>query len=210
MDHVILLGDSIFDNARYVPGRPAVVEQLRSLLPRGWRATLLAVDGSMAGDVPQQLARLPADASHLVISVGGNDALADSGIVANAAISASEGFEAISQIQARFRQDYRDLLRAVLALQRPTVLCTVYDAVPDFPAKALTGLAVFNDVILREAFRHGLPVLDLRLVCDEARDYSSLSPIEPSEIGGAKIARGIRRIVTAHDFTRGESVVYGK
>jgi hypothetical protein len=102
------------------------------------------------------------------------------------------------------------MLRAVLELQKPTLVCTIYDSVPNFPAKALTGLAVFNDVILREAFRHALPVLDLRLVCDEARDYSSLSPIEPSEIGGAKIVRGIRCIVTGHDFTRGESVVYGK
>jgi hypothetical protein len=210
MNHVILLGDSIFDNACYVPGRPAVIEQLRSLLPHGWRATLLAVDGSMAAEVPQQLQRLPADASHLVISAGGNDALADSGIVANQGITASEGFEIISQIQERFRQDYRAMLRAVLELQKPTVLCTVYDSFPDFPSKALTGLAVFNDVILREAFRHGLPVLDLRLVCEEARDYSSLSPIEPSEIGGAKIVRGIRRLLTGHDFGRGESVVYGK
>jgi hypothetical protein len=168
------------------------------------------VDGSVVSDVPRQLARLAADASHLVVSAGGNDALGNSDVVANQAISASEGFEVISQIQDRFRQDYREMLEAVLALQKPTVLCTVYDSVPDFPAKALTGLAVFNDVILREAFRHGLPVLDLRLVCDEIRDYSGLSPIEPSEIGGAKIARGIRRIVTTHDFTRGESVVYGK
>jgi hypothetical protein len=210
MDHVILLGDSIFDNARYVPGRPAVVEQLRSLLPHGWRATLLAVDGSVASDVPRQLARLPGDASHLVVSAGGNDALANSLLIEDTSLAAAEGFARLAAIQDEFRQDYRDMLRAVSQLQKPTVLCTIYDAMPDMPPEALTGLAVFNDVILREAFRHGLPVLDLRLVCDEARDYSSLSPIEPSEIGGAKIVRGIRRIVTTHDFTRGESAVYGK
>ncbi len=39
MSHVVLLGDSNFDNARYVPGEPAVVEQLRRSLPRGWHAT---------------------------------------------------------------------------------------------------------------------------------------------------------------------------
>ena len=36
MGHVILLGDSIFDNARYVPGGPSVIEQLRRALPDGW------------------------------------------------------------------------------------------------------------------------------------------------------------------------------
>jgi hypothetical protein len=70
MGHVVLLGDSIFDNARYVPGRPPVVEQLRRYLPPGWRASLLAVDGHGTADVPSQLARLPADATHLFVSTG--------------------------------------------------------------------------------------------------------------------------------------------
>ena len=38
MGHVVLLGDSIFDNGRYVPGEPAVIDQLRSALPKGWTA----------------------------------------------------------------------------------------------------------------------------------------------------------------------------
>ena len=50
-----------------------------------------------------------------------------------------------------------------------------------------TALAPFNDVILREATAHGLSVLDLRLVCDEPGDYSTVSPIEPSAQGGRKI-----------------------
>ena len=34
----------------------------------------------MTADVPRQLAGLSADATHLVVSAGGNDALAESGI----------------------------------------------------------------------------------------------------------------------------------
>ena len=74
MGHVVLLGDSILDNARYVPDRPAVIEQLREALPRGWQASLLAVDGHITEDVAKQLNKLPADATHLVVSAGGNDA----------------------------------------------------------------------------------------------------------------------------------------
>lgn len=51
MRHVVLLGDSIFDNARYVPDRPPVIEQLQKALPPGWRASLLAVDGAVTEDV---------------------------------------------------------------------------------------------------------------------------------------------------------------
>ena len=50
MKHVVLLGDSIFDNASYVPGQPPVIEQLRSQLPPSWAATLLAVDGDVTED----------------------------------------------------------------------------------------------------------------------------------------------------------------
>src|SRR4051812_3797588 len=42
MGHVVLLGDSIFDNAAYVGGRPAVIDQVRAGLPDGWHATLNA------------------------------------------------------------------------------------------------------------------------------------------------------------------------
>src|SRR3954451_7293755 len=81
MGHVVLLGDSIFDNARYVPGGPSVIEHLRRSLPAGWHASLLAVDGSVASDVIRQFERRPPDATHLVISTGGNNALGYSSLV---------------------------------------------------------------------------------------------------------------------------------
>ncbi len=37
MSHVVLLGDSIFDNARYVPGGPPVVERCAAGCPQGGR-----------------------------------------------------------------------------------------------------------------------------------------------------------------------------
>jgi len=57
MPHLILLGDSIFDNARYTAGGPAVIRQVSALVPSGWRASLLAVDGSIAKHVSSQVAR---------------------------------------------------------------------------------------------------------------------------------------------------------
>ena len=45
MTHIVLLGDSIFDNQAYVGPGPDVVTQLKAALPAGGRATLSAVDG---------------------------------------------------------------------------------------------------------------------------------------------------------------------
>jgi hypothetical protein len=208
MPHLVLLGDSIFDNGVYVPGHPPVIEQVRVELPRGWHATLLAVDGNIAIDVIRHLEKLPADASHLAISTGGNNALIASSILAQPARSVSDVLHEMADIQADFRREYREMLAAVLDRRLPTLVCTIYDAIPGLERDAVAALTLFNDVILREAIASGIPVLDLRLLCHESTDYSPLSPIEPSHLGGRKIAQALARITTTHDFNRRESVVY--
>ncbi len=197
MGHVVLLGDSIFDNASYVPGGPSVIEHLRRGLPPDWNATLLAVDGSVASDGSRQLARVPDDATHLVVSTGGNDALGYSGmILRDPARSFDEVLTRLGAIGEEFQQEYRAMLRSVLNHGKRTIVCTIYDAVPGLDLSLKTGLCIFNDIITREAFQHGLSVIDLRLICDEAADYSAISPIEPSAAGGAKIAEAVVRAVT--------------
>jgi hypothetical protein len=208
MGHVVLLGDSIFDNERYVPNHPPVIEQLRRSLPPGWAATLLAVDGDVTAEVAGQLARLPADATHLFVSVGGNDALGEVTVLGEPAVTVFDALSLLHDVQQRFRAAYLSMLRAVLAVGKSTAVCTVYDTIPTFRPVDLFALGAFNEVILRTAFQAGLPVLDLRLLCDQAVDYSPVSPIEPSVVGGNKIARLIARVATGHDFTRRQSVVY--
>ena len=72
MKHIILAGDSIFANQRYVPGEPDVSNQLQGLMDEGDKVSLLAVDGHVINNVEGQLRNLPNDTTHLVISVGGN------------------------------------------------------------------------------------------------------------------------------------------
>jgi hypothetical protein len=208
MGHVILLGDSIFDNERYVPDRPPVIEQLRRSLPQDWRATLLAVDGNITSDVLQQLQRIPADATHLVVSAGGNDALSEITVLEEPARTVSEALTHLDGMRARFREQYRGMLHALAGLQKPTAVCTIYDAIPGLGPEEYTALALFNEIILREAFSAELPVVDLRLVCRHADDYSPLSPIEPSVIGGAKIANVIAKLVVQHNFIERRSAIY--
>jgi len=206
--HIILLGDSIFDNAAYVPDRPPVVEQLRRSLPAGWQATLLAVDGHMVQDVAQQMRILPGDVTHLFVSAGGNDALGESFRLRESVSKVSDALEMFHEIGARFRSEYRAMLKTVVAAGKPATVCTIYDAIPRLEPAERTALALFNDVILFEAFAVGLPVIDLRLVCDHPSDYSPLSPIEPSVVGGAKIARVIAEVASKHDFEQTRSMVY--
>jgi hypothetical protein len=159
--------------------------------------------------MPRQLNPLPADATHIVLSVGGNDALDYSSLLLHEpAHSFAEVLSRLSEIQEQFRRDYRSVLERVLAHGKPTAVCTVYDAIPGIDPVERTGLCLFNDVILREAFRFRLPVIDLRLLCTDAADYSKSSPIEPSLVGGGKIARAIARLVMEHDFNSEGSRIF--
>lgn len=204
MGHVVLIGDSIFDNASYVGNGPAVIDHLAREVPKGWTATLRAVDGSVVADVPAQLKRLPDGATHLVVSVGGNDALGHRHLILDERSgSFADLLGEFGAIREGFQREYRDMLRRVRSGGLPTAVCTVYDAVPVLNPAARAGLAVFNEVILLEAARAGVPVIDLRLVCPEASDYSATSPIEPSASGGAKIARAIGRALADPAFADG-------
>lgn len=68
----------------------------------------------------------------------------------------------------------------------------------------MAALCLFVDVITRAAFARGLPLIDLRLICDEPGDYAN--PIEPSVRGGAKIGATAARL-SALDIPSGHSVV---
>jgi len=211
MPHVLLLGDSIFDNAAYVGGGPDVVTQLRPLLPQGWQATLRAVDGAVTSGVPRQVQQLPPGSSHLVVSVGGNDALRYSGVLDEGARSVAGAVNLLAEVREQFQREYRAMLDAVLAKKLPTAVSTIYDARYPDPLRqrlVVTGLTLFNDVITREAFTRGLPLLDLRLICDEAGDYAN--PIEPSVQGGAKISAAIVTLLTTHDWTKPHATVIAR
>jgi lysophospholipase L1-like esterase len=208
MNHVILLGDSIFDNAAYTRGAPDVVGHLRRRLPPGSEATLAAVDGARIGSVREQLRLLPADATHLIVSAGGNDALGHIDFLGAPAASTAEALLGLSDIAAGFERDYHDMLTEVLARGLPTAICTIY--YPRFPEAtlqkvALTALAAFNDCIIRAALVHGTPLLDLRFVCTEEGDYAD--PIEPSARGGEKISASIANLVR-HDFAGGRIEIF--
>ncbi|MDP8952220.1 MAG: SGNH/GDSL hydrolase family protein [Actinomycetota bacterium] len=208
MKHYVLLGDSIFHNAAYVGGAPDVIRQVRQRLPQGSRATLQAVDGSTTRDVPEQLRRLPADTTHLIVSAGGNDALGSSDFLGAPARSTAEALAELADIADEFERKYKSMLAEILAYELPTAICTIY--YPRFPDAALqkiavAGLAVFNDCIIRAAIARGIPLLDLRFICTEAGDYAN--PIEPSAQGGEKIAEAIASLVE-HGFAGGRTEVF--
>lgn len=191
--HVVLLGDSIFDNAVYVPNGPAVIQQTSALLAPDGRATLLAIDGDVSSDIPGQTNRMPPDASHLVLSVGGNDALGAIPVMSQTVRNVNEAMLVMAKIRTVFQKDYRTTIQSLVKFHLPLAVCTVYEDVPGLTDELKVALAIFNDTIVREALSVGADIIDLRSLCTEFGDYSEKSPIEPSVLGGQKIAAAIHR-----------------
>ena len=105
--NICLLGDSILDNVTYTDGAPAVTDHLNRLLGGNGRATLLAVDGSVTAQVHRQVRELPADATHLVLSSGGNDALAHEDLLRQPAKSVAQALLLFAEPLRTLEADYR-------------------------------------------------------------------------------------------------------
>jgi lysophospholipase L1-like esterase len=199
--HLVLLGDSIFDNVNYVPDGLPVIEHLRQAMPLDWQATLLAVDGAITKEVNNQTSRLPETATHLIVSVGGNDAIRCIPMLSERVHDIADALNRMHRVRTEFHHNYIRMLNHVRSFNLPVAVCTIYNAVPGLGAKEKAALALFNEVIFEEASAAGIPVIDLRLICNREMDFSEVSPIEPSHAGGIKIAQAIAYLIGTHDFT---------
>jgi hypothetical protein len=113
--------------------------------------------------------------------------------------SSAEALQTIAGRIASFEHNYRSAIHHATAVDLPTIVCTIYNGGLEEPRASLArlALALFNDVILRTATDLGLDVLELRALRRVPGEYAN--PIEPSGLGGLKIARGIARAIKVLD-----------
>jgi len=227
LKHIVLLGDSIFDNRSYVePGEQDVPNQLRALVRGGdCKVTNLAVDGHVTRHIVTQLNNLPSDATHLFLSVGGNDGLEHLSIFNDNIDTIGDALQKMYLIGETFQQKYSGMLDSVLMHKLPTAVCNIYyprffssslDRVVSYLPVMMDGEklqqmtmaaeTIFNDIIMFEVFKRKLPLIDLRVLCNDDEDFAN--PIEPSCIGGMKIAKTINMIANVHNFDSNASGVY--
>jgi hypothetical protein len=76
---LVLLGDSILDNAPYTRREPDSTTLLSGMLP-DWVVQRLALDGATMSGINDQLGDLEFRPSVAVLSIGGNDVTAHIGI----------------------------------------------------------------------------------------------------------------------------------
>lgn len=188
--HILLAGDSIFDNDGYVGDAPGVIEQLRQSVPQTWSATKVAVDGDCIRHVKEQVAELPTHITDLIVSVGGNDARQHTHLLAKIS-SPNDLLSLLKEPVEAFRAEYAAMLHELRKLSPRLSVCTIYTAIPfeDPLWRTFAPVAIncFNEAIKTEATAFDIPVIQLDQVCVSDEDFSTMSPIEPSTVGGQKI-----------------------
>lgn len=63
-----------------------------------------------------------------------------------------------------------------------------------------------NDVIISEAVRFGVPLIDIKSLFSSKEDYAN--PIEPSTQGGDKLSDTIIKVVKNHNFQSKNTTIY--
>ena len=185
--HLVLLGDAI-QNIDLGVGEIeiALVPQPRN----PWKLTVVpALQTPLRGYVRE----IPEDATHVVISIEGAWAIEASGLLQSGTHTMCEALATLSAAADEFEGVLAGMIAAAQEAGLPTVVCTLVPARYVKPAQhrvATTALAIFNDRVVRRAFAAGLPIVDLRLVCDEDADYAGETLL--SRAGVRKAANVIR------------------
>jgi lysophospholipase L1-like esterase len=199
---IVLLGDSIIDNGEYLRSEePDVAQQLEILLPHH---TVLkrAVDGSTSADVLRWQTGDLKDADHIILSAGGNDALQHINLLeAVTGLTTRDVLVKLWLIREEFRRSYADLLDCLAHARRPVLVLTVYNPCfhahgfnPAYQQAAESAVSIINDVVQQEGRRRSFDILELRTLFQDRADYAN--PIEPSTVGGAKLANCMSHWVT--------------
>lgn len=199
MFNLVLFGDSVIDNGPYLKsGQPDVTAQVRKALGGEWTVERRAIDGATIEEVQARQVKPAPAAEAMVLSVGGNNLLQlREKLLTDDLQSMTQALETLHRVQNVFSETYGRLLDELKQYGVPLLALTIYnprfetkEGYPtEFQAAAETAVALFNDAIQLELRRRSIDVLDLRLVTTDDSDFAN--PIEPSMLGGAKIADAI-------------------
>jgi hypothetical protein len=189
--HVILLGDSLLPVRADLPDG-SLEDVVMPGLRFPWKLSVIsAAEVSTPGGPGTPI---PEDATHIVINIEGNDAIAASGLLDGPPIAWRAGLAQLNGAADDFERHVEILARAALSTRLPTLACTMYP--PRYPEweqqqAACAALAVFNDRILKSAVAAGFSIADLRQLGSFAELYAS--PTQLSLPGLQRVAEIIRR-----------------
>lgn len=199
LKHVVLLGDSIIDNEPYVlSDEKSVLQHLEGLSNHQY--TQLALDGDTTQDVLDKQLEVTTikEGTNFILSIGGNDLLQNLHLLLNSDTeNLNEGLGFLhNNIFKQLEQRYEAIVKVLSFYRANLLLLTVYEGdlgrTDEFRGvldSSKIMASSLNDIVYKTAKKYGADVLELRHIFTSSEDYAN--PIEPSHIGGEKLAKAI-------------------
>ena len=196
---VLLYGDSIIDNKYYVcEGEKSVLEHLQTISTDEF--IQIALDGDTTTDVLDNQLQVSTikDGSNIVLSIGGNDLLQHLPFLYKSNFeNINEGLESLqNEIFSPLAERFEAIVESLSSYRANLLLLTVYegdlgrtDEYSGVLDSSKIMASAFNDIVYKTANKYGADVLELRHIFTSSEDYAN--PIEPSHIGGEKLAKAI-------------------
>jgi len=91
----------------------------------------------VTADIPKQLRQIPRLATHIVASIGGNDAIRASGVIDERATSVAAALDRLAAIRDEFERNYRTVIDLLLEQSLPVALFSIYE--PRYPVWRVAG-----------------------------------------------------------------------
>jgi lysophospholipase L1-like esterase len=178
---IVLLGDSILNNSKYVPEGASVVDNLKTKTNNVFN---FAKDGATINDLYTQLDNVTQDLNnsntYIFISAGGNDILNKGGQLTS------------SEIKSLFNtyMDFLTALRERLGSVKINILNLYLPANPRYQSYT-ESIDQWNNLIKEYSFKIGemYNVVDMYTLLTTPEDF--IYDIEPSELASKKIANAI-------------------
>jgi len=180
-DTIVLIGDSILNNAAYVPPNQSVVHLLKEKTPRVYS---FAKEGATIQDCYNQLDQVPIDVNnsktYVFISVGGNNILNSQGQMDSASIK---------KLFVSY-MDFVNALRAKLSSVNINIFNLYMPTDPRFQSYK-PSIDEWNKLIQENSFKVGAMynVMDIASLLTSPDDF--VYNIEPSTVASEKIANMI-------------------
>ena len=176
--HIVLLGDSIFQNNNYVPKSKSVEYLLKEKL--SIPSLVLAQDNAIIYDIPKQYNSMPlnlnAKTTNLYISIGGNDLL---NLYEHNNTNNSKLFNMVWEIYKK------TILMLIDSTQCNIILTDIYFITDPNYNKYIPMIKKWNSNLYQFADQHKLNVFKISKILTQPKDFTN--SIEPSVIGGNKM-----------------------
>jgi len=209
MMKLVMLGDSVFDNASYLQkGERDTEAWVRHYLQgEALDIDFLAEDGATTKCVKEtQLGDIDAEAEYIVLSIGGNDLLQSFSCLETNQGSMAQTLSFFEEeIRTTFNNSYGAMINAIRSrAQKAKIMAfDIYYPFWDLDSPLFKELPQHSEVLakasrvaidlfnknIRDHLRDG-EVKNLAAICCERRHFAN--PIEPSTIGSECIAVAIR------------------